>query len=145
VKQTLKTLQGIARTGGVFFCVDIMQQNCKCKRMNNELHEIAESHPNIYRECARRMLPIMFEALTYSHQSHPDKWGVYFALGHPDCVETSMSSVASKIGCSKATISNAATRFCYANNIPPSIYMKREEAQDKSHEARNNTINNKAK
>ncbi len=92
--------------------------------MNNELHEIAESHPNIYRECARQFLPIMYEALSYSQQSPADRWGVYFALAHPDCMGESMSSVAARIGISKASISNSATRFCHANSLPPSDYMK---------------------
>jgi hypothetical protein len=33
VKQTLETLQGIAHTGGAFFCVDITQTNCNCHAM----------------------------------------------------------------------------------------------------------------
>lgn len=102
--------------------------------------EIADSHPNIYRECARQFLPIMYEALSYSQQSPADRWGVYFALAHPDCMGESMSSVAARIGVSKASISNSATRFCHANSLPPSEYMKTETAQDKSRSARINLI-----
>jgi hypothetical protein len=37
---------------------------------------------------------------------------------------------------SRASISNAATEFCKANNLPPSTYMKSEDAQDSSRLAR---------
>jgi hypothetical protein len=148
----LKHYKASLTSGGAFFAIDITQSNCNCQRMNSAdaqafadwqsktAAEIADSHPNIYRECARQFLPIMYEALNYARQSPADRWGVYFALGHPDCLGESMASIASRIGISKASISNSATRFCKSNSLPPSDFMKDEENQDKAWQARNNTI-----
>jgi hypothetical protein len=104
--------------------------------MNSELHDIAEEQPNIYRECAQAMLRVLHAAIAATSESQVKAWGVMFAVSHPYCMGKSMSEIAAKLKVSRASISNAATEFCKANNLPPSSYMKSEDAQDSSRLAR---------
>lgn len=104
--------------------------------MHSELHDIAEEQPNVYRECAQAMLRVLHAAIAASSESQVKAWGVMFAVSHPYCMGKSMSEIAAKLKVSRASISNAATEFCKANNLPPSTYMKSEDAQDSSRLAR---------
>ena len=104
--------------------------------MNSELHDIAEEQPNVYRECAQAMLRVLHAAIAATSESQVKAWGVMFAVSHPYCMGKSMSEIAAKLKVSRASISNAATEFCKANNLPPSSYMKSEDAQDSSRLAR---------
>lgn len=104
--------------------------------MDSELQDITEEQPNIYRECAQAMLRVLYAALTASAESKVKTWGVMFAVSHPSCMGKSMSEIAAKLKVSRASISNAATEFCIENNLPPSAYMKSEDAQDSSRMAR---------
>jgi hypothetical protein len=104
--------------------------------MDSELHNIAEEQPNIYRECAQAMLRVLHAAIAATSESQVKAWGVMFAVSHPYCMGKSMSEIAAKLKVSRASISNAATEFCKANNLPPSTYMKSEDAQDSSRQAR---------
>lgn len=97
---------------------------------------IAESHSHIYRECALAMMRTMHLAVAWTSESQVKAWGVMFALGHPYCLGQSMSVVAQKLRVSRATISNAATEFCKAAQIPPSSYMKSEAAQETAKQSR---------
>jgi hypothetical protein len=87
---------------------------------------IAESPSHVYRECALAMMRIMHTAVAWTSESQIKAWGVMFAIGHPYCMGKSMSEVAASMRVSRATISNAATEFCKAAQIPPSTYMKNE-------------------
>lgn len=87
---------------------------------------IAESPSHVYRECALAMMRIMHTAVAWTSESQIKAWGVMFAIGHPYCLGKSMSEVAASMRVSRATISNAATEFCKAAQIPPSTYMKNE-------------------
>jgi hypothetical protein len=104
--------------------------------MDSELHNIAEEQPNIYRDCAQAMLRVLHAAIAATSESQVKAWGVMFAVSHPYCMGKSMSEIAAKLKVSRASISNAATEFCKANNLPPSTYMKSEDAQDSSRQAR---------
>jgi hypothetical protein len=104
--------------------------------MDSELHDIAEEQPNVYRECAQAMLRVLHAAIAATSESQVKAWGVMFAVSHPYCMGKSMSEIAAKLKVSRASISNAATEFCKANNLPPSTYMKSEDAQDSSRLAR---------
>ena len=104
--------------------------------MDSKLHDIAEEQPNVYRECAQAMLRVLHAAIAATSESQVKAWGVMFAVSHPYCMGKSMSEIAAKLKVSRASISNAATEFCKANNLPPSTYMKSEDAQDSSRLAR---------
>jgi hypothetical protein len=104
--------------------------------MDSELHDIAEEQPNVYRECAQAMLRVLHAAIAATSESQVKAWGVMFAVSHPYCMGKSMSEIAAKLKVSRASISNAATEFCKANNLPPSTYMKSEDAQESSRQAR---------
>jgi hypothetical protein len=88
--------------------------------------DIAETHPHVYRDAALAMMRVMHLAVAWTMESQVKAWGVMFALGHPYCAGRSMSEVAASMRVSRATISNAATEFCKAAQIPPSTYMKNE-------------------
>lgn len=95
--------------------------------VNNPLPEdLDEYEPNMYRECAQKMLRLLHSAVATAAESDIKAWGVMFAIGHPFCIGKSMSEVATSLRVSRASISNAATEFCKAMNIPPSLYMKDE-------------------
>jgi hypothetical protein len=100
------------------------------------LADIAESNSHVYRECALAMMRVMHLAVAWTSESQIKAWGVMFAIGHPYCLGQSMSVVAQQLRVSRATISNAATEFCKAAKIPPSSYMKSEQAQDTARESR---------
>ena len=104
--------------------------------MNSDLHDIEEEQPNIYRECAQAMLRVLHAAISASAESKVKAWGVMFAVSHPSCMGKSMSEIAVILKVSRASISNAATEFCIENKLPPSSYMKSEDAQDSSRQAR---------
>jgi hypothetical protein len=92
----------------------------------SQASDIAESPSHVYRECALAMMRVMHLAVAWTAESQVKAWGVMFALGHPYCAGKSMSEVAASMRVSRATISNAATEFCKAAQIPPSTYMKNE-------------------
>lgn len=104
---------------------------------SDSLADIAESHSHIYRDCALAMMRVMHLAIAWTTESQVKAWGVMFAIGHPYCMGQSMSMVAQQLRVSRATISNAATEFCKAAQIPPSTYMKSETAQETAKQSRN--------
>ena len=100
------------------------------------LEELAEAHPNIYRECASKFLPILHAAI----QRMPDcieKWGIAFATSNPICFGQSMTEVARKMDVSRASLSYEARKFCDDMGLPPSPYMKSEESITVAQSARN--------
>jgi len=98
--------------------------------------EHGEAQTNAYRECAVAMMRVLHAAIASCSESPVKSWGVMFAVSHPYCMGKSMSEIAAKLKVSRASISNAATEFCRQNNLPPSSYMKSEDAQDSSRQAR---------
>jgi hypothetical protein len=96
------------------------------------VEQIAQSNSHVYRECALAMMRVMHLAVAWTR-------GVMFAIGHPYCMGQSMSIVAQQLRVSRATISNAATEFCKAAKIPPSSYMKSEQAQEVARTSRKKT------
>lgn len=108
--------------------------------MNTELAEIAEQHPNIYRECSLAMLRVLHNAISTATESPTAAWAVMFATSHPLCMGKSMSDVATKLRVPRAAISGLATRFCKENGLPPSSYMRSEKAQETAKKARNKKI-----
>lgn len=117
------------------------RKNCiQIKRMDDELREIAETHPNIYRECSRALLRVLHNAISAATESPSAAWGVMFAVSHPLCMGKSMSDVATKLRVPRAAISGIATRFCKENGLPPSSYMRSEEAQEIAKQARRSKL-----
>lgn len=108
----------------------------------NELEDIAENHPNVYRECAMAMLRVLHASITLATESTAAAWAVMFATNHPKCAGLSMTQVAKRIGVSRATISVIATKFCDDYGLPPSPYMKSEEAQESAKQARIKQLSN---
>lgn len=93
----------------------------------------------IYREAALRSCFVMNRAFDFA--MHADNkivalWQASFALGLACCEGTSMTRAAEICGVSRACISKGARRFCELNELPPSFYMKSEEAVEKSRTAR---------
>ena len=126
-------------------------ETCKLPNMNNadaqafadwqaeSVEQIAQSNSHVYRECALAMMRVMHLAVAWTSESQIKAWGVMFAIGHPYCMGHSMSIVAQQLRVSRATISNAATEFCKAAKIPPSSYMKSEQAQKVARTSRKKT------
>ncbi len=108
--------------------------------MQSELEDIAENHPNIYRECARAMLGVMHAAISEAIQSPAHAWGVMFAINHPLCLGRSISDVATQLKVPRATISVVSTDFCKNHSLPPSKYMRREEDQQLARNNRNKQL-----
>ena len=102
----------------------------------DDLEDIAAEHPNVYRECARAMLRVLHNAISMSMESPAAAWAVMFATSHPMCMGKSMSEIAAKLKVHRAAISGMATRFCKENGLPPSTYMRSEEAQEVARKAR---------
>jgi len=67
-------------------------------------------------------------------------WAVAFALGLNMCSGRSMTAVAERLGCVKATLSKSAVSFCSANNLPPSNYLKAEESRLSYAKARRRSV-----
>jgi hypothetical protein len=91
------------------------------------LAEFAEEMPNLYRECAAKFLRVLHLAVAAMPDS-AEKWGVAFATANPCCMGMSMSEVAKRMGISRATLSFIARRFCEDAGLPPSSYMRSQDA-----------------
>lgn len=63
-----------------------------------------------------------------------------YALGCNICDGVSMTERSQMWGVERATISKGATAFCSGNGLPPSFYMKKEEAQNSYRGARVESI-----
>lgn len=63
-----------------------------------------------------------------------------YALGLNLCAGISMTERADKWGVERASISKGATKFCEGNALPPSFYMKKEEAKSSYCDARIESI-----
>lgn len=98
--------------------------------------------PNVYRSAALRFLRLFNPALQHigaAIQRTPTNepwateirtayWQICYAIGVPMCEGQSMTERAKAIGVERATISKGARSFCAANQLPPSPYMKSEDA-----------------
>jgi len=63
-------------------------------------------------------------------------WQCCFALGLPVCQGQTLTSVAARLGCEKATISKGAVKFCESNGLGTSQYLKPEITRSSYREAR---------
>jgi hypothetical protein len=63
-----------------------------------------------------------------------------YAIGAMICDGLSMTERAEFWGVERASISKGATAFCAGNAMPPSFYMKKEEAQSSYRDARVGSI-----
>lgn len=63
-----------------------------------------------------------------------------YAFGLNLCSGVSMTERAELWGVERASISKGATAFCAGNDLPPSFYMKKEEAQGEYRKARVGSI-----
>lgn len=111
----------------------------------NEEHElfwIEEQAPNLYREAADCLMRVLHGAIERQTDSVA-KWGIALATANPICENRSMAEIASLLGCSKASLSYEARRFCTEHGLPPSRYMRSEKTSIASRKARKNHITQK--
>lgn len=67
-------------------------------------------------------------------------WQAAFAIGLNCCDGNSMTAVAKSLGVTRACISKGAREFCEQNDLPPSFYMKSEEAVKSYKETRSGQV-----
>ncbi len=113
----------------------------------SRVHPVDEMEPdnmpeNVYRAAALKFIRLMNPAMQHvgaaiqrvpinepwATEIRTAYWQVCYAIGLPMCEGISMTERAKRIGVERATISKGARSFCSANQIPPSTYMKSEEA-----------------
>jgi hypothetical protein len=63
-------------------------------------------------------------------------WGCCLAIGLPVCDGQSVTSIASRLGIKRATLSKLMVAFCESNDLPASRYMKNANTRDTFHDAR---------
>jgi len=63
-------------------------------------------------------------------------WQCCFALGLPVCQGQTLTSVAARLRCERATISKGAVKFCESNGLGASLYLKSEASRSAYREAR---------
>jgi hypothetical protein len=63
-------------------------------------------------------------------------WGIAYGLGLGPCAGVNMYERARQLGCSRAALSHHANRFCLANDLMPSLYMRSPSARGHSFDAR---------
>src|SRR5262245_18588122 len=69
-------------------------------------------------------------------QIETDYWQCCFALGLPVCQGQTLTSVAARLRCERATISKGAIKFCESNDLARSQYLKSEASRSAYREAR---------
>jgi len=97
------------------------------ERMELTLEKIREADPNLYREAAERFMALLHYVINRMPNS-VEKWGIAFATASPICLGRSMSEIAAHYGWSRAAVSYEARKCCDDNGLPPSTYMKSENA-----------------
>ena len=107
-----------------------------------DLMAIHEQAPNIYREAADCLMRVLHGAIERQVDS-VQKWGIAFATNNPICSNRSMAEIASMLGCSKASLSYEARRFCTEHGLPPSRYMRSEATSEASRQSRKRHITQK--
>jgi hypothetical protein len=116
--------------------------------VERSLGELAEQHPNVYRECSLRMLRVLNVALEWvwtSRGPNPELLAIMSVTGHPRLGGKRQVEWAAKFGVSRALISTLARRFCRESGLPPSAYMKSEQASKSSRAAREKYLTRKKK
>lgn len=108
-----------------------------------DLISIHEQAPNLYREAADCLMRVLHGAIERQVDS-VQKWGIAFATNNPICSNRSMAEIASMLGCSKASLSYEARRFCTEHGLPPSRYMRSEATSEASRQSRKRHITQKA-
>ena len=63
-------------------------------------------------------------------------WQCCFALGLPICEGQTLTSVAARLRCERASISKGAIKFCESNGLGRSQYLKSEASRSAYREAR---------
>ena len=97
------------------------------------------AHRAVYREAALRSNFVMnrvFDFAMHADNKTVALWQAAFGLGLMCCEGISMTRAGEICGVSRACISKGARRFCEINELPPSLYMKSEDAVEKSRTAR---------
>ena len=109
---------------------------------DHDLLWIQEHDANLYREAADCLMRVMHGAIERQVDS-VQKWGIAFATNNPICSNRSMAEIASMLGCSKASLSYEARRFCTEHGLPPSRYMRSEATSEASRQSRKRHITQK--
>jgi hypothetical protein len=98
-----------------------------------------KSYRDGYRDAALRHLFIINRLFIFLYEANPRNvamWQAALALGAGMCEGQSMTKVGETCGVTRACISKGARTFCETNELPPSFYMKSEEAVSKARTAR---------
>lgn len=97
-----------------------------------------------YRECAKKSLETIDNLMRFllkNGMSYESFWQAAFAFGSTVCEGRSMTEVSKTLGLkSRACISKGAKQFQLSNGLPPSPYMKPEDAIPAYSHARNQQL-----
>ena len=97
-----------------------------------------------YREASERFMFILNRALlviTSAKNARTAAWQVAYAMGVPCCEGVTMTERAKAIRVTRACLSKGAKQFQRANGLPPSAFMKSDEASASYAEARRKQLN----
>ena len=111
-------------------------------QQDHDLFFIQENEPNLYREASDCLMRVLHGAIERQVDS-VQKWGIAFATNNPICTNRSMAEIAASLGCSKASLSYEARRFCTEHGLPPSRYMRSEATSIASMKSRKRHIAHK--
>jgi len=95
--------------------------------------DINEVRKRAFLEASRRQLYVIEQAvdcILLADNPRIASWQIAFALGLSCCQGRTMTAVAEKLMVTRAAISKGAHAFCAKVGVPPSEYMKSEEASD---------------
>lgn len=101
--------------------------------------DLAEVRKQAFLEASRRQLFILNQAIDHVLRANDREvaaWQVAFALGLSCCQGQTMTKVGEALLVTRAAISKGAHAFCERVGVPPSFYMKSEEASDAYRERR---------
>jgi hypothetical protein len=116
------------------------------EQVDRDLGEIAAAAPNDYREASLRFLKVIHTSLEWSFTASPptpEVVAMMLATGHPRANGRSMTDWAAQLGVTRALISTLARRFCKEAGLPPSAYMRTEEASRVARKIREHYIETK--
>lgn len=102
---------------------------------------LLSEHDEAYKLAARHFLKVMQSLMGLMKDERSVLWWqIQFALGTPFCMGQSMNTVAQSLGVTRAAISKGAVDICNRLGLPPSYYMKSEDAREAARETRKEQI-----
>lgn len=99
--------------------------------------EPEQSLEDAYREASRRFLRVINHVMTAFRNDRCSQWWQFqFALGTRACMGKTMTHAATLCGVDRAAISKGAVEICNTLGLPPSAYMKDEDARESYQQTR---------